>query len=213
MDDNPATALSAQTFFNAFVKPAAHDCTPHIVDVNLSLQDIDAFMELHEVVTAGTGYVKPRTKQSVMKHLAKGHFAVAVYGQDGTMIAQALVALPDKDGATNTEGYPLAAKGTLKPETCAIIQSVGIHPDHRKCGLPAKLFAAAAHVAASAGRKHIIAKMNADNKPSFGAFARAGYKQHGLASAVNGEAYKSVFMIKPVGKTDITPALKGSKPC
>ncbi len=211
MDDHPA-AHSAHLPTQASINRTAfaNHCEPHTVTLVMTNGDIDGFMDLHETVTAQTPFVKTRTKDSIRKHLAAGHFAIAVYSAQGQMIAQALMALPDIEGTSNLNGYPL--KGKLSPATSAVIQSVGIHPDHKKCGLPTVLFAAAASIAQGAGRKHIVAKLNVENRRGFNAFFKEGYRQHDVSVVVPGEDYRSIFMVQDVNPLTRAFVMKGQHP-
>lgn len=165
-------------------------------------------MELHEMTSAnpdfvdpetGKSFVLPRTRTSIERHIAGGHHAINVYSEapeyKGMAIAQILIALPDLEGASNLEGYPIRDK-----KRTAVIQAFAVHPDHKKCGIEA-LFAAIEMVARSEGRTHIMAKMNAKNKKSIEMFGymgnpRARYRQVGHAVKVPGQTYESVFMEK-----------------
>ncbi len=192
MDDHPAIA-TAHHLTSVFT----HHCTPHRVVLVSAPDDLAGFLALHDAVVASLDedqkhFVKKRTLADLFDHVANGHHALAVYAADGQMIGQALLTLPDLDGARNLNGYPFGP--ALPDDTCAVIQTLGVHPDHKKCGVPEKLFKAARALAAREGRSHLVAKMSAENTRSFTAFAAAGFAQHGNCTQVAGEKYTSVFM-------------------
>ncbi|NBX65951.1 MAG: hypothetical protein EBQ96_03040 [Proteobacteria bacterium] len=180
-----------------------HACHPHTTTLVMGAKDLDAFMGLHELVTANTSFVLPRSRKSIETHIANGHYAIAIYSDApeyrGQMIAQALIALPDMEGASNLDGYPITDK-----KKTAIVQCFGVHPDHKKCGIEA-LFVAIEAIAIAENRTHILAKMNADNMPSIKMFGntaneKARYKQVGEAVRIPGQTYKSVFMQKVIAQ-------------
>lgn len=205
MDDHPAPAgqPQAKEAFN-------HHCAPHTVAL-LDHGDLPDFLALHETVVAslpqnGGHFVKKRTLADLHAHLAGGHHAIAVYSAAGELIAQALLTFPDRAGASNLKGYPFGQK--LPEDDCAVIQSLGVHPDHKKCGLVEKLFIAAQMVAGAYGRTHIVAKMDAANTRSYTAFNNGGYRQFGPEVSVEGEGYSSVFMVQKLtgGQKAFIPA-------
>ncbi len=206
MDDHPAATAHAPVTNLPAPKPASpsraaftHACAPHSVRLVSDDQGLAAFMALHDVVVENLGegekhFVKHRTAADIAQHLQSGHYAIGIYAINGQMIAQALVALPDMEGASNLKGYPFGDK--LPVDASAVIQSVGVHPDHKKCGLTEKLFEAAKIVAQNEGRAHLVAKMSAGNTRSYSAFNNAGYSQFGGNIAVGDEGYESAFMVQ-----------------
>lgn len=206
MDDHPAATAPAPATNLPAPKPASpsraafnHVCVPHTVRLVSDEKGLAAFMALHNIVTDNLDdsqkhFVKKRTQADIAQHLQSGHYAIGIYAVDGQMIAQALVALPDMEGASNLKGYPFGDK--LPADASAVIQSVGVHPDHKKCGLTEKLFEAAKVIAQNEGRAHMVAKMSANNTRSYTAFNNAGYSQFGGNVAIEGDGYESAFLVQ-----------------
>jgi len=197
MDDHPQAHGATQK--PATAKPVFnHQCEPHITAQIESFSGIHAFLGLHTLVKRNLPpekrhYVKTRYFKDLKDHVESGHKIIAIYSGTGEMIAQALVSFPDKAGASNIGGYPFDK--TLTPQNSVIIQAVGVHPAHKGCKLPEKLFAEAERIAAKAGRPHVVAKMDASNAASFKVFDTAKYKIKAQYT-VDGEGYESLFMVK-----------------
>jgi ornithine carbamoyltransferase len=182
----------------------AHNCMPHIVKLNIDSNDINAFMTLHTAVTNNIPYVKKRTAEDIQNHIKNGHYAIGIFGSTGPMIGQALVTLPNMPGTTNLNGYPFG-DDDITTENTVIIQSLGIDPAHKDCGLSKQIFHQAFEITRMKKRKYIIGKMNAENITSYNAFKKAGYKQYGSPQIVEGENYASVFMLKNIEADFIQP--------
>lgn len=199
----PTEAPNFDTAEPASAPAFNHACHPHFTTFVYGGKALDDFMALHKLVTDNTEFVLPRTRQSIEQHIASGHYAIAVYSEApefrGQMIAQALIALPDIEGASNLDGYPIA-----NAEKTAIVQSFGVHPKHANCGITA-LFSAIKAIAEGEGRTEILAKVHADNKPALNMFGYeknpdAGFKPMGDPAYVGKQDYKSVFMRKALGE-------------
>ena len=199
-----------QTSLPPIAEHLAKACAPLTARV-LTKAEIDNFIHLHDIVRASLPedkkkFVKKREADDVDTHLAGGNLVLGVFSNEGELIAQALLVLPNTNGAINTEGY-FDYTG-LDSNTTAIIQAVGVHPTHKKCGAFAVLMELARKEAKNKCT-HIVAKMSSDNQPSQNAFGSAEYTEKGTATRVKDDDYASVFMVR--GKLD-KPTLSAVKP-
>ncbi|MCB1537681.1 MAG: GNAT family N-acetyltransferase [Rhodospirillales bacterium] len=163
--------------------------------------DIGQFIRLHQQVLAalpahGRHWVKRRLFSDIRNHVRNGNVALGAFDAAGNMIGQLLLTFPDLRGGKNLLGYPVGP-GTHAPEHCAIVQTVGLAPGQNGKGVMSALLDAAQMIAAENGRAHLLAKTDLENTDSIRLFKHAGYTP-GPETAVAGEAYKCVFMHKPI---------------
>jgi GNAT superfamily N-acetyltransferase len=195
-------APSADAFYTAATPDAS--ASYRIAEIEKPTKAmLDQFMALHEHViktlpAGGKHWVKPRTRSNVRAHILNGHVCLGVFDKTGTMVGQVLLTLPDLPGGKNLKGYPIGYKdGMLRPDHCMVVQTLGVHPAHAGRGIRAMILEKAEEIAYDKWRRHLLAKTDVLNKGSVRGFIRAGYMTS-QETSVLGEAYKCVFMWRPL---------------
>lgn len=174
---------------------------------------VGKFMNLHQEVlnslpAHGRHWVKRRLFSHVKQHLQHGHIALGAFDAGGKMVGQVLLTFPDLPGGRNLKGYPIGCEqGQLRPEQCLVVQTLGVSPGHQGKGIRVMLLQKAEEIAHQKYRRHLLAKTDIANTSSVRGFEAAGYVAS-PETIVPGEAYKCVFMYKPLQLASFAVAQK-----
>lgn len=185
------------------VDHAFADAIYEIREIEPRNSEVSKFMNLHHRVldslpAHGRHWVKRRLFSSVKNHLKTGHVGLGVYDATGAMVGQVLLTFPDLEGGQNMKGYPIGhGANQYAPNHCLVVQTLGVSPKHQGKGIRKMLLQKAEEIAHQKYRRHLLAKTDIANKGSVKGFIDAGYVAS-RETFVAGEAYKCVFMYKPV---------------
>ncbi|MBU6234432.1 MAG: GNAT family N-acetyltransferase [Alphaproteobacteria bacterium] len=198
----PNTKPNSKRDFNQRCKPISVVVMDHRTDRKTLAQ----LMWLHrKVYKASNGKLKLRKPKSVLQHLQAGHKIVAANSVDSQIIGFALLAFPEKPGATNIDEYRYDWVGPK--EDCMAIQTVCVDPFHQGCGVTKLLFEKANEVAKTPeigrkARRFLLAKISEDNSESRGAFASKEFIES-TPDYVGNDTYRSVFVKREVWSTPV----------